>query len=152
MKKKFFWKKTTHRASLGGLLERPVLVSRRPAARGHNYWVRYLKRVHLLLHQILPQEVLNGAVYPSVQSKEYSRCNLSICVYVFFGRTRVCCWPLLCLCRPLMIFRDVWIRTHRACRERPARYQLRHPPLFSVAQCILRFKLRKIQLMWLNYL
>ncbi len=83
-----FWKEElTHRASLGGLLTRPILVSRRPAA-GHDWvWVRHLKRVlptHCSLsHQILPQEVLNSAVYPSVQPKEYTWCDLIIC-NIFF--------------------------------------------------------------------
>ncbi len=49
--------------------------------------------------------------------------------YFFCGiicQARVC-WPLLCLCRPVCIFKRCLDLTPESCRSKQARYQLSHP-------------------------
>ncbi len=48
-----------------------------------------------------------------------------LCVY--FWRARVC-WPLLCKCRPFMIFEGCLNSNSECCRSKRARYQLSHHP------------------------
>ncbi len=40
------------------------------------------------------------------------------------------CWPLLCLCRPFVFLKDVWIRTQRAAIANRLDINLAtHPPI-----------------------
>jgi hypothetical protein len=49
-----------------------------------------------------------------IQLEEFLTSKIAFCFFfTFFWRAKMC-WPLLCLCRPFCIFRDVWIRTQRA--------------------------------------
>jgi len=47
---------------------------------------------------------------------------------IFFWRARVC-RPLLCLCRPFMIFEGCLDSNPEYCRSKLARYRLSHPSL-----------------------
>ncbi len=49
-------------------------------------------------------------------------------LYIFFWRARVC-RPLLCLCRPFMIFEGCLDSNPEYCRSKLARYRLSHPSL-----------------------
>jgi hypothetical protein len=48
---------------------------------------------------------------------------------IFFWRARVC-RPLLCLCRPFMIFEGCLYSNPEYCRSKLARYRLSHPFLY----------------------
>ncbi len=81
----------------------------------HAYWACAKKS--RLLHQIHQFSMAQCILLFNPRNM----CDLNICVYIFSWRARMC-WPPLCLCRPLMIFTDVWIRTQSACREKQALY------------------------------
>ncbi len=49
--------------------------------------------------------------------------------FFFFWRARVC-RPLLCLCRPFMIFEGCLDSNPEYCRSKLARYRLSHPSLY----------------------
>jgi hypothetical protein len=53
-----------------------------------------------------------------------SQCHEILFVY-FFWMERVC-WPLLCLCRPIMIFEGCLNSNSECCHSQRARYQLSH--------------------------
>jgi hypothetical protein len=73
--------------------------------------------------------VLPLQVAPIYWCYKYRSTNILIFFFIFFWRARVC-RPLLCLCRPFMIFEGCPDSNPEYCRSKLAGYRLSHPSLY----------------------